>query len=443
MLKSNKSLMLVVTIILILLILCGTGLTKKKPFAGTTLNILMESISDTDVVEQVLPEFEKETGIKVAIEAVQYMTMHDKLIPQLLSPEKSGTYDFLEADNYWIGEFVAGGWLIPLDDLIAHTSSIDLNNYIPSLISEFAQIGGVTYLIPFWPYPHGIVYRTDIIESPEFQKAYKERFGRNWREPQSIEEYAEVVILAGEITPPGVYGAAMQAARIDPIVMEWLDFLYSMGSDIYDRTTWESIINNEAGIKAAELYKRLLEEAAQPGVTGADFNERATLFTQGKAVFNIVHTPQMVEYRDPKISQVYDKIKLIPVPKSGLLGCWLWGIPKSSPHPEAAWEFISWVESREIAYKRAMMGAMPAQGSIYEDPAFLKKNPWQSRTGEMIAMQKAVPNVSRSTEVVEIIGENMSAYVIGEISAKEALDKAAKDLTKLIQGDPMMKFLKK
>ncbi|MBA7646644.1 hypothetical protein ES703_54409 [subsurface metagenome] len=62
----------------------------------------------------------------------------------------------------------------------------------------------------------------------------------------------------------------------------------------------------------------------------------------------------------------------------------------------------------------------------------------------MIAMQKSVPNVSRSTQVVEIIGENMSAYVIGEISsAREALDKAAKDLTKLIQGDPMLKFLKK
>jgi len=444
MLKSYKLSVFVVTIVFSLLVWWGMGLAQEKPFAGITLNVLMESISDTDVVEQVLPEFEKETGIKVEIEAVEYMTMHDKLIPQLLAPEKSGTYDFLIVDNYWIGEFVAGGWLIPLDDLIARTPSINFDNYIPSLISQFAQIGGVTYMLPFWPYPHGIVYRTDIIESPEFQKAYKERFGRNWREPQSIEEYAEVAKLAGKVTPPEVYGAAMQAARIDPIVMEWLDFLYSMGGDIYDRTTWECIINNEAGIKAAELYMGLLEEAAQPGVTGADFNERAILFEQGKAAFNIVHVPQMIEYRDPKISQVYDKIKLIPVPKSGLLGCWLWGIQKSSPHPEAAWEFISWVESREIAYKRAMIGAMPAQGWIYEDPAFLEKNPWQTYTGKMIAMQKSVPNVSRSTQVVEIIGENMSAYVIGEISsAREALDKAAKDLTKLIQGDPMLKFLKK
>jgi len=127
-------------------------------------------------------------------------------------------------DNYWIGKFVAGGWLMLLDDLITDRSSVSLDNYISSLISEFAQIGRVTYLIPFWPYPHGIVYRTDIVESPEFQKAYKERFGRNWREPQSIEEYAEVLELADEITPPGIYGAAMQAARIDPIVMKWLDF---------------------------------------------------------------------------------------------------------------------------------------------------------------------------------------------------------------------------
>jgi ABC-type glycerol-3-phosphate transport system substrate-binding protein len=369
--------------------------------------------------------------------------MHEKLIPQLMAPEGSGTYDLLEVDFYWIGEFVGADWLVPLDDRIRRTPSIDLDFFFPDLLDKFAQIGGKTYMLPFWPYPHGIMYRTDVVNSPEFQKAYKDKFGRSWREPQSMEEYAKVVKLAQKVTPPDTYGAALQCARIDPVVMEWLDWLFSMGGDIYDRTTWECIINSKVGVKALELYKSLLKEASQPGALAADLMKRGTVFTQGKAVFTQGMIGEMVWFGDPERSEVADKAKVMPTPKSALMGAWLWAIPKSSPHQDAAWEFISWVESKEITYKRAMLGALPSHSWIYEDPDFLEKYPWQKRVPEAMKMQKPLPRLSRSTTVVEIIGENIDSYLAGEIpSAKEALDKTAKDLTELIQGDPMLKYLK-
>ena len=43
----------------------------------------------------------------------------------------------------------------------------------------------------------------------------------------------------------------------------------------------------------------------------------------------------------------------------GLNGAWGWAIPKSSPDPEAAWTFLKWIESPEIAKKRAMLGGSP------------------------------------------------------------------------------------
>ena len=73
---------------------------KGKPFAGTTLNILMEDVPDTNSIEPLLAQFETETGIKVVFEKVVYTVMHEKLVPQLMAGKKKGAYDVLQVDNY-------------------------------------------------------------------------------------------------------------------------------------------------------------------------------------------------------------------------------------------------------------------------------------------------------------------------------------------------------
>lgn len=412
----------------------------EKPYAGITLHTLMEEVLDTTVVKDLLPEFEKNTGMKVDIEAVQYMTMHEKLLPNLIAPEGSGSYDFLQVDSYWVGEFVSAGWLIPLDEWIKAEPTISNGKYIQSLWEMTGELEGIAYMLPQWTYPFGLVYRKDIVNSSEFQKAYKEKFGREWRIPQSIPEYAEVAKLAAKVAPPGVAGCAMQAARIDPIVMEWTNYLYSMGGDIYDRSTWKSIINNPIGIEAARIYKDLVDNAAQPGATGANFDDMFNTFAQGKAVFAISHNFLMSELEDPTKSKVAGKIEFAPVPgKGGQLGGWGWAIPRSSPNPEAAWEFLKWVESDKIAYQRAMAGGMPCQEWIYRDKYFLEKYPFQKVGRQIIAMGTPQPIISQSTEMIEIVGEHLSAMVIGDLSPVEAMNKAAAKLNELSRKDPMVK----
>ena len=52
-----------------------------------TVNILMESVPDTEYVKALLPEFKAETGIDVELEVINYIDMHTKLVPQLLAPQ--------------------------------------------------------------------------------------------------------------------------------------------------------------------------------------------------------------------------------------------------------------------------------------------------------------------------------------------------------------------
>src|SRR5215212_9797661 len=73
-------------------------ITFSRDYEGTTLNLLMEDLLETTIIEEMLPEFTELTGITVSFEKVGYPVMHEKLVPQLAAGPGNGTYDVLEVD---------------------------------------------------------------------------------------------------------------------------------------------------------------------------------------------------------------------------------------------------------------------------------------------------------------------------------------------------------
>ncbi len=412
----------------------------EKSYAGITLNVLMEDISDTHAIEPLLPEFEAETGIKVVFEKMNYNDMHEKIVTQLMAGEGNGAYDFIECDNYWVGEFVMAGWLRPIDDYLKKTPEIKLEDYIDSVVKMFT-VGDKTYYVPMWSYPMGLMYRTDVVDDPNFHQFYEKATGKKWSfPPKDLYEYDVMAKTAKKFTSDDVNGVAMQGAKIDPLVMELTNYVYAMGGDYYDREKWRATFNSKECIEALKIYKDLLENAAQTGASGAIFDDAMSVFQQGKAVFSLTYNFTMVYMMDKEHSIVYDRVNFIPLPGGGLQGGWAWAIPVSSPHPDAAWEFIKWVERKDNQKKRAMAGGMPSAKWIYKDPEFLKKYPYQKGAGETIAIDKAFPIISQSTRMIEIIGEYSSRALTGEMSIEDAVERANQELDKIIEGDPLIEM---
>ena len=125
-------------------------------FAGVakaeTVRILMETVPDTRYIQELLPEFEEATGIDVEIEAISYIDMHSKLVPQLIASQ--GSYDLIVVDFYWVGEFTKAGWLMPLDDLVAR-DGVDIDVYVPKLMDLVGRVDGTLYMLPFYNYSMG------------------------------------------------------------------------------------------------------------------------------------------------------------------------------------------------------------------------------------------------------------------------------------------------
>jgi len=116
----------------------------------------------------------------------------------------------------------------------------------------------------------------------------------------------------------------------------------------------------------------------------------------------------------------------------GLLGGWGWAIPTSSPNPDAAWAFIEWVESFQIAKGRALMGGAPARIDVFEDADVLATYPYYSEVEKIVGEAITFPIMSRSPQVVEVLGRVISEAVAGSKTPLEALNEAAEELKTLV-----------
>lgn len=418
------------------------GSVMALAFAGTasaeTVNILMEGVPDTQFVKDLVPEFTKETGIEVNLEVVNYAEMHTKLVPQLVAPK--GSYSAIVVDFYWVGEFVKAGWMQPLDDRIK-ADNIDTSVYIPALMDLVGQVDGTTYMLPFYNYAMGLTYRTDMLADPKNQADFKAKYGMDLKVPATWDEYLKQVEF---FTRDGMHGVVNQGLRPDPIAMEWSNYLFANGGEYHD-ANWNPTINNEAGVKAVEQYKTMIDKYGPVGSASFSFDEAFNVMAQGKAYSYITYNFFRTAYDDPSKSAVVGKVEIMPVPgptadKGGSLnGAWGWAIPKSSPNPDAAWTFLKWVESKEIAKKRALAGGSPTRTDVFDDPDLNAKYAYFPALKQMLLTSHNFPVFTYTPQLVEVLGRELSLAVAGEKSATDALAAIETEMAELAKKDGKLK----
>ena len=408
--------------------------TFSREHEGTTLNLLMEDLLETTIIEDMLPEFEELTGITVNFEKVVYDVMHEKLVPQLAAGPGNGSYDVLEVDFYWVYEFARSNWVEPLDDRIAGSGgAIDPARYIPATLDIVGRADGKMYYVPFYAYPMGLIYRDDLLNDPAFKDEYKTAIGRDLTLPDSVESYVELAKAIKAMKGDELYGAAMTAQQVDPIVMEFCNFLYSSGGSYYDAELTTPTINDANGVRAAQLYVDCVNNAAQPGAASANYNDSIAVYSQGKAFSSVSFMWMLAVVDQEETSTVRGKNKAIVMPGgTGLSGAWGWGIPISSPNPDAGWEFVRWVESPDVARRRALAGSLATQAAPYDDPEILAKFPWLPQARDMIVNGRGLPAVTKQAQLVEIVGRHLADAVAGGKSPQEAMDAAAEELKELL-----------
>jgi ABC-type glycerol-3-phosphate transport system substrate-binding protein len=407
-----------------LLLILGTALAQD-----VTLRALMEDVPETHIIAELLPEFEEATGIQVEFEIVQYGAMHDKLVTQMLSP--TNTYDFLQVDFLWAGEFPAAGWLEPLEPYVEE-SGFDLGPYLPSMLDLVGYYEDTLYMIPMYNYAMGVIYRTDVLEDPDLAAAHEADLGRPLELPATVEDYVETSVWLTENAD--MAGAVMQGQRGDPNFLEFANYLFGLGGDFVG-DDWNVTLDSEVGREAMALYARNIQEAAPTGSLNYNLDDTYRVMCQGGAWSFVSYwwmLPQVDNAED--CPEAAGHLALAPMPGgNGVAGGWGWGIPHNSPHKDAAWRFIEWAESEDIVLRRALAGHAPTRSDAFTNAEVLEAYPYYADVADIVENAMSVPLFEYTAQMEEDVGREISLASAGEKSAEEATEDAAEALLQLLE----------
>ncbi|MEK0248349.1 extracellular solute-binding protein [Raoultella sp. BAC10a-01-01] len=394
------------------------------------LRALMEDVPETQIIEKMLPDFEKQYHIKVQFEKIGYGDMHDKLVSQLI--QSQSYYNLLEVDFLWAGEFSKAGWLADLTPDVKK-SNFDMSAFIPATVSLINVTANKTSLIPMYNYSMGLIYRTDVLQDEKLKSAYRTEFKKPLEQPKTLEEYVSLAKFIKKNSD--MSGAAMQGQRGDPNSMEFSNYLFASGGAYID-DKGKSALNSPAGNKAMTLYADAIKNAAQTGALSATLDDTVRLMCSGKA-FSMLTYWWMLPQLDNATTcpAVAGKLALTTVPGGhGESGGWGWGIPKnvSDKEKQAAWTFIQWVQSKEVTTARALQGHAPVRADAYENAEVLKKYPYYKDALNIVASGKSFPVFSYSAQYEDVLGTQLSLLASGENTVDKSLKSASDQLDKLL-----------
>jgi multiple sugar transport system substrate-binding protein len=268
--------------------------------------------------------------------------------------------------------------------------------------------------------------------------AFRDEYGMDLRVPQTWDEWKKQVDFFTRDTDGDgkndLFGTVIQGQRGDCISMQFANYLYGNGGSYHDEN-WTPLMDSPEAVAAMKDYRTHTVNNSPPGSESFCFDEAFNVMAQGKSysllTFNILYA----SFEDPESSQVVGKVGITPNPGGGLNGGWGWAIPNSSPNKDAAWKFMKWVESYEIAKERALLGGAPTQTKVFTDPDVVAKRPYYPTLQKILEGTKDFPVFTYTTEFVEETGRELNLAATGEKAPEQAMKDANAAFRKLLEKD--------
>jgi ABC-type glycerol-3-phosphate transport system substrate-binding protein len=394
---------------------------------GGEINVIMENVYDTTVVENLLPRWNENHDATVNIESFPFTTLQEKITTQLQAD--TNTYDVIITSISVAERFAREGLIQDISERVADSSRVLEDEYLDTLWNAVADMNDGIYGVPFYNWALAMIYRKDLISNEELQSQYESNIGETLSIPETIDSYVDVSEFMtldqnddGEVD---IWGSAMQARKGIKISEEWYNYLYGKGGRFINDGTVVLGDHREEAVEALESYKQNLENAAPPEAANYGFNEARRLMEQGNA-FNMLTYNWM--YGRLQNTDVGDQISVATIPGgTPVIGVWGWAIPHniSEERADSAWEFIQWVESPEIRTERAREGAAPTCNDVLSNQELIDQFPtWYPVVEETLKNGIAQPTTPGSLEASNELGTQLSLAVTDQKSIENAIDDA-------------------
>jgi multiple sugar transport system substrate-binding protein len=407
-----------------------------KQFEGETIVANFPSHFHYNAAMKVIPEFEELTGIKVEVDMLQYVKMHEKQVLEMSKPE--GDYDVISLVCMWKSEYAVGDMLLQLepffDDPALAVPDYDFDDLVPAYVDNTGRVGGAKiymggpgsklYALPFGAETSILVYRTDLFEE------------HGIKVPDTYDEVRAAAKYFAE-NVDGVYGLTMRGASGHQATHGYLLHADPFGAKVFDEN-WEPSLTSPESIATLEFMKEMVKYGP-PGIAGFGYDGQVNAFLEGMAAMYIDNNAIAAATRDPEKSKVVGKVgfALHPKQKTRLseTGGFGIGIPANAKNPEAAFLFIQWLTMKEQDKKVVEAGGAPFRMSTLNDPDLQATHP------EFAVMLEQLPHadpdwrpiIPEWGEINQTIGVAVNQVLTGDKEPMEAMQSVVDPIRAIVE----------
>jgi multiple sugar transport system substrate-binding protein len=393
-------------------------------------SITVTAVSSFKLVEPLIPDFVKESGIEVDLQVLPYPQVRQKSMADFVSGTANS--DVYGQDIIWLGEWAKNGYVRPLDDLIARDLPAgELADFLPGAFNALSKWDGKTWTMPFGAYYFLMYYRQDV-----FQKA-------GLSAPATLDD---VDAAAAKLTDKkaNFYGVSMPYQRGGPISSWFLATYTGAGGKLLKDppNDFAPTLDGPEALKVLTHYLNWLKEAP-PGAIGHHWNDQTVAMQSGRLAMAPTFSINGTEFAKPDVSTIAGKVGFTTLPRLTAaqapvipFGGWGIGINAKTSKVEDSWTFIKWLTSAKVQKQLALVNGTPVRFSALRDPKVQEMYPWVAAV--LAAEEKGQvfpdyrPRYPFYPQIEEALGLQLNNAALGKVTPEQALKEANAQIRKII-----------
>ncbi|RQW95028.1 ABC transporter substrate-binding protein [Micromonospora inaquosa] len=369
----------------------------------------------TENIRKALPEFEKQSGLKVDVTQLGEDQLSDQYNVKLNAG--SDDLDVMMYRPLQEGKlFAKNKYLADLSEKVKSDSAFEIGDFQAGPMQATTYEDKVVGL-PIITEQEVLYYRKDLLTKSGFTAP-----------PKTLDELKAQAAKI-EADNPGVAGFVARTGKA-AAVTQFSSFLFSFGGDFVD-SSGKATVNTEQAKQAYAYYGGLLRDHGPDNIsTDMSWSEAMAIFTQGKAAFYTEANSLYKNATDPTKSKVVDSVGFAAFPagpagsKPYNIPSWALGVNDSSENKDNAWKFIQWAAGKEQALAQQAAGVPGARTSVWANPAGTASYPKDLTEANTASTANGVghdrPLVVKVAEAREIVGQPIVDAITGKDAAGSA-----------------------
>lgn len=414
----------------------GVSASDYGNFDGYTLRVKLIGGAQYEPLYTMIPQWEEATGAKVEILSRK---SHFELDREMKQDIAAGNTDYCVFSNH---TNFAPQYDVMTEPLGAHISADVVGEFSPLVISH-ATVGGELFSLPRHSDVSNMFYVKSLYEDADNKAKFKAEYGYDLTPPETWAQASDQAKFFSN--PPDRYGTHF-AGKDEGITGRFYEMLVAEGGALLN-DDMSPAFNSEAGVRALNFFVDLYAAKAVPaGTTNYVWDDLGLGFAAGAVAWNL-DWAGWAAYFNGSDSKIGGDVGVALAPmgsggkRTGWSGSHSFSMTKECDNDAAAASFVTFLTSYEGQMKEARAGLLPTRTQVWDDviAEFTAENnefmvEVFSIWGDSMQNHAFTPPlIAEWGEISNALWPRLQAAVLGDMTAQEALDEAAKDVTEVME----------